>query len=153
MLFLRNIDEVSWKVEGRDYGSYLRETRDQGDLARFVHILGSKTDIAGVEREHFEQWLVFSREVENEGRPAGSVEIAFSLSEDGKSVSYPFQNLSWSCSSLLEKKLALDFWYKDRIAQRPAAKRFQIMTSGTNFWCKKRRCYFPMRYGGCETRA
>ena len=86
MLFLRNIDEVSWKVEGRDYGSYLRETRDQGDLARFVHILGSKTDIAGVEREHFEQWLVFSREVENEGRPAGSVEIAFSLSEDGKSV-------------------------------------------------------------------
>ena len=86
MLFLRSIDEVSWKVEGRDNGRYLRKTRDQGDLARFVDILGSKTDTAGVEREHFEQWLVFSREVENEGLPEGNVEIAFSLSEDGKSV-------------------------------------------------------------------
>ena len=87
MLFLRNIDEVRWKVEGCDFGSYLRDTRDQSELSRVVQILGSKTDTTGVEREYFEQWLVFSRQVELEGRPAGNVEIAFSLCEDGKSIS------------------------------------------------------------------
>lgn len=79
LLFLRHIEEVRWSVEGGRSGTYLRDSRDLGAGVRRVTVIGQQHDAAEVDDE----WLVFSRAVAaQDGRHAGYVEIAFSLSNE-----------------------------------------------------------------------
>jgi len=79
LLFLRQIEEIRWSVEGGRSGLYLRESREFGAEVRRVTVIGQERgqpDIA-------EEWLIFSRAVStDDDRYAGDVELAFSLEAD-----------------------------------------------------------------------
>lgn len=78
LLFLRNIEEISWKVKGGRSGVYLRDARKLDSETRQVDVIG---------QEHgnmvaSSRWIVFSRSVSHRGQDAGRVEIAFSVAQD-----------------------------------------------------------------------
>ncbi len=83
LLFLREIDEIEWSHEGDREGSYRREEHEKSEGVRWVK-LSSIVD-GGESGE--ETWLVFSREVHDEGRPAGYVELAFRITTDDDGAS------------------------------------------------------------------
>lgn len=77
LLFLRNVKEISWTVRDGASGLYLRD--DPVVLApgvREVLLIGQQQGQDEIE----EHWLVFSKEVENEARLVGNIEIAFRFS-------------------------------------------------------------------------
>lgn len=79
LLFLRQIEEIHWSVEGGRSGLYLRESVEVAEGVRRVTVIGQERERPDV----FEEWLVFSRGVAAEdGKPAGYVELAFSASND-----------------------------------------------------------------------
>ncbi|MBS3783503.1 MAG: hypothetical protein KGY78_03580, partial [Anaerolineae bacterium] len=79
LLFLHNIDEISWHVEAGPSGQYLRESKHVGDNAHEVVVLGNEEGQEEVEQT----WLVFSREVMRaDGRVAGQAKIAFLIADD-----------------------------------------------------------------------
>jgi hypothetical protein len=82
LLFLRQIEEITWNVQGGRSGQYLRGKPEQvGENVRRVVILGEEQSKPDVE----ETWLVFSREAKtDDGRVAGYVEIAFSVTQVGE---------------------------------------------------------------------
>ena len=84
LLFLREIDEISWSVDGKAYGHYLRSNEKVPvSGARKVQIIGqsdAKTEVT-------EEWLVFSREVFHDEGSAGYVEIAFRLGSNNEGPS------------------------------------------------------------------
>jgi hypothetical protein len=84
LLFLREIDEIAWSVEGGASGIYLREkVENANNGSRRVTLVGERKGEPVVE----ETWLVFSREARTEaGALAGFTEIAFLLQADGKAV-------------------------------------------------------------------
>jgi hypothetical protein len=75
LLFLREIEEIEWSVDGGASGSYLRVTDEQGLRGmRRVTLLSRETG----QQELEETWTVFSREVRSDQNgPLGHVEIAF----------------------------------------------------------------------------
>lgn len=76
LLFLRHINEISWKVGGAPAGLYFRDDpKIVGPGVRQISLMGHQDG-----RDIEERWLVFSREVANDGTSVGFVEIAFSLS-------------------------------------------------------------------------
>src|SRR5262249_16926420 len=78
LLFLRHVKEISWSGEGGPSGLYFRDDPQKLDTdVRELTLMGEQKDKPDVE----ERWLIFSREVRNEGKPVGHVEIAYSLSE------------------------------------------------------------------------
>ena len=78
LLFLREINEISWSVPGGPSGLYLRnEPEDIGNNARKVLLIGQDV----VKGEVEEEWIVFSREVFKEEKRAGHVEVAFALDQ------------------------------------------------------------------------
>ena len=87
LLFLREIDSISWSVDNGPSGVYLRDAPECiGDGIRKVMLVGQDRD----EDDVSEEWIVFSRPVFNDGANAGHVEIAFNLGpsdEDGDSQS------------------------------------------------------------------
>ena len=87
LLFLREIDEIEWSVEDGGSGSYRRDTADEGEGVRRVRLFG---EVDGEETSE-EVWLVFSREVYNDGRHARHVEVAFRVETDkaGRDVIVP----------------------------------------------------------------
>ncbi len=87
LLFLREIDEIEWSVEDGGSGCYRRETTDEGEDVRRVRLFG---EVDGEETSE-EVWLVFSREVYNDGRHARHVEVAFRVETDeaGRDVIVP----------------------------------------------------------------
>ena len=78
LLFLSQIDEISWSVEGSASGQYLREAKDidsKDSNVRRVTIIGQQDG----KSERDGEWLVFSRPVDTgDGSQAEPVEIAFS---------------------------------------------------------------------------
>ena len=77
LLFLRQIEEIRWSVDDGNSGHYLREEAPVDDDVRRVTVIGQ---VEG-EEEVCEEWLIFSRQV-NDGRmPPGNVEIAFWLDD------------------------------------------------------------------------
>ncbi|WP_424804683.1 sacsin N-terminal ATP-binding-like domain-containing protein, partial [Pseudomonas viridiflava] len=77
LLFLRNIEEINWYVEGGSSGFYLRNNPEI--LDQNVHRITVIGQISG-QAEVDQTWLVFHREVfTNEKQKVGQVEIAFSL--------------------------------------------------------------------------
>jgi hypothetical protein len=77
LLFLKDIEEVSWSVDGGASGIYVRgEPEMLAPGARQVALLGQDSEAPDTE----ETWLIFARDVfAPDGSPAGQVEIAFSL--------------------------------------------------------------------------
>ena len=81
LLFLKNISEIEWKIEGQDEGQYLKESKQHGRLAQKVTVIGQH----GNEDEE-EEWLVFRRHPDDANSSCESfVEVAFRLKDDGKS--------------------------------------------------------------------
>lgn len=79
LLFLRQIEEVRWSIEGGHSGTYLRDSKDVASWVRRVTVIGQQEGAGEVDDE----WLVFSRAVTaHDGGHAGYVEIAFSLSHE-----------------------------------------------------------------------
>jgi hypothetical protein len=77
LLFLRNVKEISWTVEDGASGLYFRDEPVQlAPGVREIALMGQQQG----EKEVEERWLVFSKQVENEGKTVGNVEIAFGLS-------------------------------------------------------------------------
>lgn len=76
LLFLRHIEKISWVVGGVTAGLYIRDEPEiVGPGVREISVMGQQDG-----RDIEERWLVFSREVANDGMPVGFVEVAFSLS-------------------------------------------------------------------------
>ena len=79
LLFLREIDEIRWTVDGAPAGLYLRQAVGRGPSVRSVTVVGQKDE----ESEVDEEWLLCSREVyDGDGEPVGHVEVAWSVAED-----------------------------------------------------------------------
>jgi hypothetical protein len=76
LLFLKHIKEISWSVDGEPAGLYFRD--DPKTLAPGIRQIALMGQQGGEEIE--ENWLVFSKEVVNEGQNVGFVELAFALS-------------------------------------------------------------------------
>src|SRR5258708_18572035 len=77
LLFLRQIEEIAWRVEDGPSGLYLRsKLADLKKNVRQVTLLGEEHGKSDIE----ETWLVFSQEQKTDnGDHAGYVEIAFSI--------------------------------------------------------------------------
>jgi hypothetical protein len=82
LLFLREIEEVSWAVEGGPSGNYARQKPVRlGDNVRRVTVVGQEEGKPKVE----ETWLIFSRAVLTAGAVvAGYIEIAFAFRPGGE---------------------------------------------------------------------
>ena len=82
LLFLQEIREISWSVDGAPIGLYLREEVVEGQGVRRVNVVGQKSG----EPEVDDEWLVFSRPVYTKGGEfGGHVEIAWlTAEEDGR---------------------------------------------------------------------
>lgn len=82
LLFLRQIEEIRWTVEGGSTGIYLRKSVEVGEGVRQVTLSGQKQGTPDIA----ETWLIFSRAVSTaDGRHAGYVELAFLLKEAPRS--------------------------------------------------------------------
>jgi len=77
LLFLHNIDEISWSVEGDGSGMYLRSPPlELGDRVQRITVIGQESGRQEVDQN----WLVFHRDVLSAGQTKiGRVEVAFSL--------------------------------------------------------------------------
>ena len=83
LLFLRQIDEVQWRIDDGRSGHYLRESKPLEEGIRRVTVIGQMFG----EQDVSSEWLVFSRSVtRDEGSPAGHVEIAFFLDSDKQNI-------------------------------------------------------------------
>ena len=81
LLFLRNVKEISWSVQGGASGLYFRDDPVvRGPNVRELSLMGQQQG----QKEIEETWLVFSKEVHNEGKLVGHTEVGFSLAIDAK---------------------------------------------------------------------
>ena len=78
LLFLRHITAIEWTVEGGRSGYYRRYDSETDGGARRVTLLAQTHG----EGESEETWLVLSRDVRQDGSPAGRVEVAFKIAAD-----------------------------------------------------------------------
>lgn len=107
LLFLREIEEIAWSVDGGPAKRH-RSIPSQRGVAhhalnvRQVRLVGHDDDLAGGE-----QWIVFSHPVEKDEKPAGFVEIAFLLEHKDADA----QNLS--VCSVADSKLFVFFPTKE----------------------------------------
>jgi len=82
LLFLRQIEEIHWHVEGGSSGIYLRDSRNVGENVRRITVVGNEQSQAEIDGE----WLVFSRPVsEGDQERTGYVEIAWRIAYDAES--------------------------------------------------------------------
>ncbi len=88
LLFLREIEEISWSAPEGKSGQLLRRSEAIGRSVRKVSLTRQCHDAASNHTPE-EQWLIFSRRVSNDGKEAGSVEVAFALAggTDGAGLS------------------------------------------------------------------
>ena len=84
LLFLREIDGIEWRLFDDSSGLYLRsKTEVFDDGIRQITLMSQEHEVDEIE----EDWLVFSRQVFGESvRPAGFVEVAFSVVYDEKTL-------------------------------------------------------------------
>lgn len=79
LLFLREIEAISWNVDGVSAGLYLREAVLEDSNVRRVKVIGQQQGKSAVDDE----WLVFSRPVYSDaGVLGGYAEIAWRISTD-----------------------------------------------------------------------
>ena len=91
LLFLREIEEISWSNGEETSGTYLRSRpKILSNNARQVLVIGQDNmtdDVA-------EEWLIFSRPVSNNGDEVGHIEIAFALEEDAADQGWSVQRIT-----------------------------------------------------------
>lgn len=77
LLFLRQIDEINWAVQGGASGFYQRSAPEPlGDGVHRITVIGQESGQPEVDQN----WLVFHRDVFSDGQDkVGRVEVAFSL--------------------------------------------------------------------------
>ena len=80
LLFLRNIESISWHLACGKKRQYLRDATSVDDGIDRVTLL-SQDDTEGEAEEH---WLVFRKPIMHEDHPAGFVEVAFQLTHNDK---------------------------------------------------------------------
>ena len=91
LLFLREIEEISWSDGEGTSGMYLRSRpKTLSNSARRVLIIGRTQDNIDVE----EEWLIFSRPVSNNGDEVGHIELAFALEEDAAGQGWAVQRIT-----------------------------------------------------------
>lgn len=76
LLFLRNIESISWETECGEHGQYMRDLKSIAGGIEKVTLLGQKNSETEPDEE---SWLVFRKEVFHKGESAGFVEAAFEL--------------------------------------------------------------------------
>jgi len=93
LLFLREIEEISWSVENGKSGLYLRSKPERlGENARKVLLIGQETV---TQKDTEETWLIFSREVRSrKGKSCGYLEVAFALDMDETNQSFSVRRIS-----------------------------------------------------------
>ena len=80
LLFLREIDEIDWDVDGGTSGFCLRQTESLDEQVRRVTVIGR---VEGQLPEFEETWLAFSRPIyTSKDAMAGRVEVAFFLNDE-----------------------------------------------------------------------
>lgn len=91
LLFLREIEEISWSDGEGTSGMYLRDiTEIFSNGTRRVLVIGRTQDNIDVE----EEWLIFSRPVPNNGDEVGHIELAFVLEEDAAGQGWSVQRIT-----------------------------------------------------------
>ena len=79
LLFLRQIEGITWTVEDGRSGFCTRSEVELGPNIRRVSVESSDKN----QQKHVEEWLIFSRQVSSsDGEKLGCVEISFSLIQD-----------------------------------------------------------------------
>lgn len=83
LLFLRQIEEIEWKVADGPSGLYLRSQPEAiGDNARRITVIGQEEGKPDTE----ETWIVFAREAKaDNGEVVGFTEIAFAVGDSSES--------------------------------------------------------------------
>lgn len=79
LLFLRHIDGIVWQTSEGQKGEIRRRIENCGDYVR-ISTLTRKNSVGAIEES--ERWVVFSRPIAHDGKPAGSVDIAFRFAAD-----------------------------------------------------------------------
>ncbi|MBA5866414.1 MAG: DUF3883 domain-containing protein [Nitrospira sp. CR1.3] len=93
LLFLRQIEDISWSVNGGASGLYLKKAEDARAGSRGVTLVWERKGEPVVE----ETWLVFSREARTDaGAQAGFIEIAFLLRTDRETDQWAVQRVDES---------------------------------------------------------
>ena len=94
LLFLRQIEEISWSVDGGASGMYLKgNVFEAGDGGRRVTLIGERNGKSVTD----ETWLVFSREARTDaGVLAGYIEIAFLLRQEDRTKRWTIQRVDAS---------------------------------------------------------
>jgi hypothetical protein len=92
LLFLREIEEIRWRVVGGASGLYLRESKQLAEGVRQLTLVGQEHGQPDI----FQEWLVFSKPVTQKGKTTGHVELAFLASIDKKSKKKRIQALERS---------------------------------------------------------
>ena len=76
LLFLSEIEEITWSIDGVAAGQYLREARFEDTGVRRVTVVGEKRDAV----DAADEWIVFSNSVHgDDNAAAGAVEIAWQV--------------------------------------------------------------------------
>lgn len=80
LLFLKNIEGLSWRTRSGTSGQYLRKSRQLEDgVRRATLIAQDHVDDEVVAEDWAEDWIVFSRLVTRDGASAGRVQVSFLL--------------------------------------------------------------------------
>ena len=80
LLFVRNIDSISWQLTCGTKGQYVREAKPVREGIDRILLRGQD----GTGTGSVEQWLVFRKPVSDGERPAGFAEVAFRIIRDEK---------------------------------------------------------------------
>lgn len=101
LLFLRNIEEITWSTPSGSSGIYLRsKPMSLGSNVQRITVIGQESG----KLELDQNWLVFHREVSNDGgSKCGRVEIAFSIAPNKDT---PDQ---WSIQPVVDSPLVVYF--------------------------------------------
>ncbi|AKB85358.1 sacsin N-terminal ATP-binding-like domain-containing protein [Methanococcoides methylutens] len=79
LLFLKNIDEITWKVDGLD-GKYYKKSNDES-LFSWISLYSE----SNINIESREKWLKFSKTISIEDRKKSTVQIAYLVQTNKKS--------------------------------------------------------------------
>jgi hypothetical protein len=92
LLFLREIEEIEWRVHGGSSGIYMRSKRESlGPCAMRVSVIGQQAGADEIE----ESWLIFFRDVAaDDGTVVGQIEIAFSFVNNTESGRWSIQTIN-----------------------------------------------------------
>ena len=115
LLFLVNIEEVGWSIEGGRRGWYRRSSHCVDDNVRKVHLsscIGNSSQA--------EEWLVFERAVTENG--TSKVEVAFKIetADDKKEIIVPVTGAKLASFFLTEKVTWLNFIVQGPYKTTPA---------------------------------